>query len=188
MSSSHSVNETRTTSTEIVTKVCQNPACINSVIVKRISVSFRTKATEIAHSLKIRASQRMCWICVTPKKCSPQWHSRNLPQLKLPSWTGVLCQSRCPAQLLSPLSLLLCSLQHEYLGSISHSVEKKKKKKETFYPFMVLIFLQKSCILWLWVYDQKKAYRHSLCQTVTPKPSSATTAVSGRISPCKVHQ
>lgn len=153
MSSSHSVNETKTTSTEIVTKVCQNPACINSVIVKRISVSFRTKATEIAYSLKIRASQRMCWICVTPKKCSPQWHSRNLPQLKLPSWTGVLCQSRCPAQLLSPLSLLLCSLQHEYLGSISHSVEKKKKKKRnllSIYGFNFFAEILHSLIVSLW--------------------------------------
>lgn len=127
MWSRHYVNETKTTSTEIVTEVSQKTACINNVIVKRISVSFRTKVTERVHSLKIRASQRMCWICASPKKCSPQWHSRNLPQLKLPSWTGVLCQSLCPAQLLSHLSLSLCSLQHEYLGSISHSVEKKKK-------------------------------------------------------------
>lgn len=177
MCSRHYVNETKTPSTEILTEVCQKPACINSVIVKSISVSFRTKITEIVHSLKIRTSQRTCWICATPNQCSPQWHSRNPPQLKLPSWTGVLCQSLCPAQLLSHLSLLLCSLQHEYLDSISHSVEKKKKKSATFYPFMFLISVQISCTLWLWVYNQKKSYRYSSCHGHTKAIFSSNNCI-----------
>lgn len=66
---------------------------------------------------------------VASNKCLPQLHSRNLHLLKLPSQTGVLCQSLCREQLLFHLFLLLGSLQHEYLGNISCSVEIKFKKK-----------------------------------------------------------
>lgn len=67
--------------------------------------------------------------CVASNKCLPQLHSRNLHLLKLPSQTGALCQSLCREQLLFHLFLLLGSLQHEYLGNISCSVEIKFIKK-----------------------------------------------------------
>lgn len=136
MYSRHNVNETKTPSTEILTEGCQKPACINSAIVKRISVSFRTKITEIVHNLKIRASQRTCWICATLTNT----HLNGIAEI-CPSWSCHHGQESSASPYVQHNCLLTSLFYSAHCSTntlvVFHILWKRKKNQQ---PFIRLWF------------------------------------------------